>query len=151
VLVLQGHQQPPNDQVTRAASLQRRPPGRRETTSLGETPTGRHLRNHRQSRNNRSLPLWQANQLHKQQVARRQPSEGLRTGRICNQSFEQALRPNTFFNRPSRNNGDLIQVRALLADLRWEARLLRFLETSGVGRIMDEENMEEGWAVRMNG
>jgi len=28
--------------------------------------------------------------------------------------------------------------------------LLRFLELSSVGRIVDEEDVEDGWAVRMD-
>jgi len=43
------------------------------------------------------------------------------------------------------------QRHVLLADPRWEARLLRFLEVSGVGRMADAEDVEEGWAARMDG
>jgi len=35
-------------------------------------------------------------------------------------------------------------VRVLLADPRWEARLLRFLESPGVGRVVDEVDVEDG-------
>jgi len=33
-------------------------------------------------------------------------------------------------------------------DPRWEARLLLFLESSGVGRIVDEEDVEGRWVGR---
>jgi hypothetical protein len=43
-------------------------------------------------------------------------------------------------------------VRILLASPQWERRLLRFLELSGVGRMMDNgEDEEEAWAARMDG
>jgi len=42
-------------------------------------------------------------------------------------------------------------VRALLSNPRWERRLLRFLELSGVGRVMDDGvDEEEARAVRMD-
>jgi hypothetical protein len=41
-------------------------------------------------------------------------------------------------------------IRALLADPIWEARLLRFIELSGAGRAVDGEDVEE-WATRMDG
>jgi hypothetical protein len=42
-------------------------------------------------------------------------------------------------------------IRALLADPRWEPRLLRFLELSGVGKIVDGEDVEGEWATRLGG
>jgi len=36
-----------------------------------------------------------------------------------------------------------------LLDPRHEARFLRFLELSGVGRTVDGEDVEDGWAMRM--
>jgi hypothetical protein len=42
-------------------------------------------------------------------------------------------------------------VRVLLANPRWEKRLLRFLELSGVGRaIADGTDKDEAWAQRMD-
>jgi hypothetical protein len=42
-------------------------------------------------------------------------------------------------------------LRVLLANPRWEKRLLRFLELSGAGRIVaNGEDEEEGWARRMD-
>ena len=42
-------------------------------------------------------------------------------------------------------------IRVLLGDPRWKARLLRFIEPSGVGRIVDEVEVEEERAVRLDG
>jgi len=39
----------------------------------------------------------------------------------------------------------------LLGDPRWEARLLRFIELSGIGRVVGEVDVEEEWAVRLDG
>jgi hypothetical protein len=42
-------------------------------------------------------------------------------------------------------------VRVLLANPRWERRLLRFLELSGVGRVVaDGTDEDEAWARRMD-
>jgi len=43
------------------------------------------------------------------------------------------------------------EVRVLLAILRWERRLVRFLEMSGVGRVMVDGVDEDGaWAAQMD-
>jgi len=42
-------------------------------------------------------------------------------------------------------------IRVLLADPRWEACLLKFIELSDVGRIVDEVDVEEDWAVGLDG
>jgi hypothetical protein len=41
-------------------------------------------------------------------------------------------------------------VKALLANPRWEKRLLKFLELTGVGKIVDGVNEEETRATRMD-
>jgi hypothetical protein len=42
-------------------------------------------------------------------------------------------------------------VRVLLSNPRWESRLLRLLELSGVGRVMDDRvDEEEAWAARLD-
>ena len=42
-------------------------------------------------------------------------------------------------------------VRVLLMYPRWERRLLRFLEISGVGRLVGSEDVEETRATRLDG
>ena len=42
-------------------------------------------------------------------------------------------------------------IRVLLNNPRWERRLLRFLELSGVGRLVEGEDVEETRAARLNG
>jgi hypothetical protein len=42
-------------------------------------------------------------------------------------------------------------VRVLLANPRWERRLLRFLELTGVRRVVDRTDEEETRATRMDG
>jgi hypothetical protein len=42
-------------------------------------------------------------------------------------------------------------IKALLANPRWESRLLHFLDLSGVGRIVEDGSCEdEAWGVRMD-
>jgi hypothetical protein len=42
-------------------------------------------------------------------------------------------------------------IKALLANPRWENRLLHFLDLSGVGRIVQDGSCEdENWGVRMD-
>ena len=42
-------------------------------------------------------------------------------------------------------------IRVLLNNPRWERRLLRFLELSGVGRLVEGEDVEETRAAKMDG
>jgi len=41
-------------------------------------------------------------------------------------------------------------VRVLLNNPRWERRLIRFLELSGVGRVVEKVDVEQVWAERMD-
>jgi len=47
--------------------------------------------------------------------------------------------------------GDPVSIRILLNNPRWERRLLRFLELSGVGRLVEGEDVEETRAARLDG
>ena len=42
-------------------------------------------------------------------------------------------------------------IRVLLNNPRWERRLLRFLELSGVGKLVEGEDVEETRAAKMDG
>jgi hypothetical protein len=46
---------------------------------------------------------------------------------------------------------DLGGVRVLLANPRWEKRLLQFLELTGVGRVVDSVDEEETRVTKMDG
>ena len=45
----------------------------------------------------------------------------------------------------------LPNIRVLLANPRWEARLFCFLESSGVGRVVGKVDAEEEWVARTDG
>jgi hypothetical protein len=54
--------------------------------------------------------------------------------------------------RGGREGKDPGSIRVLLSNPRWERRLLRFLELSGVGRVMDDgADEEETRATRLDG
>ena len=51
----------------------------------------------------------------------------------------------------AREGKDPKSIRVLLNNPRWERRLLRFLELSGVGRLAGNEDVEETRAARLDG
>jgi len=48
-----------------------------------------------------------------------------------------------------KNSGS---IRVLLSNLRWERRLIKFLELSGVSRVVEDgRDEDQAWAERMDG
>jgi hypothetical protein len=80
---------------------------------------------------------------------------------FCNDKNRKMTRSHTLLHCPNERLAEARRqswgntppsgIKALLANPRWESRLLHFLELSGVGRIVQDGSCEdESWGVRMD-